>query len=103
MFIDFCVRELCFAHANAQTKNCKRASTFPTLKNEFTHGTFIFNSVREYFVFQNIFPTLKKIKHPNAQTNTTKKNDTETQQRQWFTDTEDKNASTQQRVCGNSG
>jgi len=48
--------------------------------------------------FQNIFPTLqKKIKHANAQTNTTKKNDTETQQRQWFTDTMDRTP------AGNSG
>ena len=40
---------------------------------------------------QNIFPKLqKKIKHANAQTSTTKKNDTETQQRQWFTDTDDR-------------
>ena len=54
--------------------------------------------------FQNIFPTLlKKIKHPYAQTNTKKKNDTETQQRQWFTDTVDKNASTQQAFGSMAG
>lgn len=54
--------------------------------------------------FQNIFPTLlKKIKHPYAQTNTKKKNDTEAQQRQWFTDTVDKNASTQQAFGSMAG
>lgn len=30
---------------------------------EFTHVTFIFNGVREYFVFQNILSGGKKIKH----------------------------------------
>jgi transposase len=47
--------------------------------------------------FQNIFSKASKTnKKRNAKTNTTKKNDTETQQRQWFTDIVDKNASWQQ-------
>jgi hypothetical protein len=46
-----------FAQANSQTKNCKRASTSPTQER-----------ISKYF-----FQRFKKIKHANAQTNTTKK------------------------------
>lgn len=53
--------------------------------------------------FQTNFSNAKKIKPPYLQTNTTKKNDTKTQQRQWFTDLVDKNASTQQAFGSMAG
>jgi hypothetical protein len=66
-----------FAQANAKTKNCKRASTFATQRR-----------ISKFFSH-----ALKKIKTRNRTDQHDKENDNETQQRQWFTDTVDKNAS----------
>jgi 6-pyruvoyl-tetrahydropterin synthase len=66
-----------FAQANAQTKNCKRASTLPTQER-----------ISKYF-----FQRFKKNKTRKRTDQQDKENDSKTQQRQWLTDTMDKNAS----------
>jgi hypothetical protein len=54
--------------------------------------------------FKIFFPTLlKKNKTPERTDQHDKENDTELQQRQWFTDTVDKNASTQQAFGSMAG
>ena len=45
--------------------------------------------------FKIFFQRFKKNKTPNRRDQHDKENDTKLQQRQWFTDTVDKNASTQ--------
>lgn len=65
------------AQAQAQTKDCKRASTSPTQER-----------ISKYFSQR-----FKKNKTRNRTDQHDTENDTKTQQRQWFTDTVDKNAS----------